>query len=56
MVACKSELRSNATQKYEVTPEDFCKSHNLAPPQFYSAVDPTPTNLYNTLATMAVHP
>jgi len=40
MVACKAE-----------------QTHvKLAPPQFYSAVDTNPTNLYTSLAIMAAHP
>ncbi|KAF6029643.1 hypothetical protein EB796_012052 [Bugula neritina] len=32
------------------------KKLQLAPPQFYSAVDTNPTNLYTSLAIMAAHP
>lgn len=55
MVACKSE-QTHAVQNYDTTPEVFCKSNGLAPPQFYSAVESAPTPLYTTLATMATHP
>ena len=55
MVACKSE-QSHVAQKYDLSPEDFCKHNRLPPPQFYSAISPTSSNLYSMLATMAAHP
>jgi len=55
MVACKAE-QTHVKQSYGVTPEEFCKANGLAPPQFYSAVDTNPTNLYTSLAIMAAHP
>ncbi len=55
LVGCKADQLA-VPQEYEMQPAQFCKKHNLPPPQMFSAVDRINKDIYVKLTTLAAHP